>query len=103
ASQNRKATSFTVTSLHAGSADVGYRRTSGAAPDTHQLYGGRHGISLGTAMAISGAAASPNAGYHSSPAVTFLMTLFNARLGWWLGNPGAAGRKSFSDDEPKLA
>ena len=39
-------------------------------------------------MAISGAAASPNMGYHSSPLVTFLMTLFNARLGWWLGNPG---------------
>src|SRR5581483_8744921 len=26
-------------------------------------------------------------GYHSSSAVTFLMTLFNLRLGWWLGNP----------------
>jgi hypothetical protein len=44
-------------------------------------------ISLGTAMAISGAAASPNMGYHSSPALTFLMTVFNVRLGWWLGNP----------------
>jgi hypothetical protein len=44
-------------------------------------------ISLGTAMAISGAAANPNAGYHSSPAVAFLLTVFNARLGWWIGNP----------------
>jgi hypothetical protein len=42
---------------------------------------------LGTAVAISGAAASPNMGYHSSPALTFIMTLFNARLGSWLGNP----------------
>jgi hypothetical protein len=67
------------------------------------LYGGPGGITLGTAMAISGAAASPNAGYHSSPAVTFLMTLFNARLGWWLGNPGPAGRDSYGDDEPRLA
>lgn len=43
-------------------------------------------------MAISGAAASPNMGYYSSPVVTFLMTLFNVRLGWWLGNPGPAGQ-----------
>src|SRR5436189_3051536 len=45
------------------------------------------GIHLGTCVAISGAAASPNAGYHTSTAVAFLLTLFNVRLGWWLGNP----------------
>ena len=45
------------------------------------------GISLGTAMAISGAAVSPNMGYHSSPPLAFLLTVFNIRLGWWLGNP----------------
>ena len=38
-------------------------------------------------MAISGAAASPNQGYHSSPLIGLIMTLFNVRLGWWLGNP----------------
>jgi hypothetical protein len=27
-------------------------------------------------------------GYHSSPALTFLMTVFNVRLGHWSGNPG---------------
>jgi hypothetical protein len=53
------------------------------------------GIKLGTAVAISGAAASPNQGYHSSTAVAFLMTVFNVRLGWWLGNPsGSKGSKS---------
>jgi hypothetical protein len=45
------------------------------------------GISLATAMAISGAAASPNWGYHSSPVTAFVMTLFNVRLGAWLPNP----------------
>jgi hypothetical protein len=45
------------------------------------------GISLGTAMAISGAAVSPSMGHYSSPAVAFLMTVFNVRLGQWLGNP----------------
>ncbi len=47
------------------------------------------GISLGTAMTISGAAASPSMGYHSAPATAFLMTLFNVRLGAWLANPAA--------------
>ena len=46
-------------------------------------------ISLGTAITISGAAASPNMGYNSSALLTLVMTLFNARLGWWLGNPRA--------------
>jgi hypothetical protein len=26
-------------------------------------------------------------GYHSSAPLAFLMTVFNVRLGWWLGNP----------------
>lgn len=48
------------------------------------------GMSLATAMSISGAAASPNMGYHSSPATAFLMTLFNVRLGQWMPNPACA-------------
>ncbi|MCC8362573.1 patatin-like phospholipase family protein [Lysobacter sp. A6] len=43
-------------------------------------------VTLGTAISISGAAVSPQMGYHSSPAVAFLLTLFNARLGWWVAN-----------------
>ncbi len=46
-----------------------------------------NGPNLGLAMAISGAAASPNMGYHSSVPVAILMTVFNVRLGQWLGNP----------------
>ncbi|WP_220456550.1 patatin-like phospholipase family protein [Rugamonas brunnea] len=44
-------------------------------------------VKLGMAVAVSGAAASPNMGYHSSPPLTFLMTLFNLRLGRWSPNP----------------
>lgn len=78
--QERKAEPFAVTPLAAGNANVGFRATA--------LYGDRSGgISLGTAMAISGAAVSPNQGYHSSPLVSLLMMLANVRLGWWLGNP----------------
>jgi hypothetical protein len=54
-------------------------------------------------MAISGAAASPNMGYHSSPVVTFLLALFNVRLGWWLGNPGKAGDKTYATPGPRFA
>ncbi|HZG51699.1 MAG TPA: hypothetical protein VEZ40_06155, partial [Pyrinomonadaceae bacterium] len=90
--QQRKAETFTVSPLHCGSFHLGYRKTEeyggGSAPPGD-------GISLGTAVTISGAAASPNMGYHSSPALAFLMTLFNARLGWWLGNPGAAGNDKY--------
>ena len=77
--QERKAESFTLSRLHCGNPYVGYRST--------RAYGGRTGISLGTAMAISGAAVSPNQGYNSSPLIGFLLMLFNVRLGWWLGNP----------------
>lgn len=45
------------------------------------------GVKLGMAMAVSGAAVNPNMGYHSSPALSFLLTLFNIRLGRWFANP----------------
>ena len=56
------------------------------------------GVWMGSAMAISGAAASPNMGYHSSPALTFLMTVFNVRLGHWSPNP--ANEKVWTQQDP---
>lgn len=50
-------------------------------------YAFKGGVHIGTAMSISGAAADPNQGYNTSPAIAFLMTVFDVRLGWWLGNP----------------
>jgi hypothetical protein len=91
--QQRKAESFTVSPLHSGSFYVGYR-------DSRE-YGGKDGISIGTAVTISGAAASPNQGYHSSPAMAFLMTILNVRLGSWLGNPGLAGRNTYDSAHPR--
>ena len=41
-------------------------------------------LDLGTAMAISGAAASTNMGWRTLPNYRFLMALFNVRLGYWL-------------------
>jgi hypothetical protein len=98
--QERKAQSFTVTPLHCGSSAMypGYRSTTGA---DGMVYGGPQGISLGSAITISGAAASPNMGYHSSPLVTFILTLLNVRLGAWLGNPGEAGDRTFQLGYPE--
>jgi hypothetical protein len=94
--QQRKAEPFVVTPLHAGSFRVGYRR----APH----YGGYRGISLGTAVAISGAAASSNMGYYTtSPVLSMVLTLFNVRLGWWLGNPGPAGQTTYRREAPRVS
>ena len=96
--QQRKAESFTVSALHAGSFRVGYRPT--------KEYAGKHApitISIGTAMAISGAAATPNMGYHSSPVLTLAMTFFNARLGWWLPNPGPRGSRVWRQKGPRFS
>lgn len=77
--RQRRAESFSFSSISSGAWRLNY-----VAADH---YGGEGGVSVATAMAISGAAANPNMGYHSSPLVTILMTLFNVRLGWWLPNP----------------
>jgi hypothetical protein len=86
--QQRRAQSFTASALHCGSANLGFRKS--------QEYG--NGISLGTAMAISG-----SAGHSSSPSITQLLTPFNVRLGWWFGNPGDAGKQSYKAEGPKFA
>jgi hypothetical protein len=103
--QERKAEAFTVSPLHSGAAYKGFRPSSEYGKAKKYNGGPKEpcGISLGTAMAISGAAASPNMGYHSSPSVTLLLALFNARLGWWLGNPGPEGEKTYKDEGPATA
>jgi hypothetical protein len=108
--QERKAESFSVSPLHCGNYRLGYRRSKDygkrfKAGDTAR----RQGISLGTSIAISGAFVSPNMGYmQSSPVIRFLMTLFNVRFGWWLGNTGRAGdgtkkTRTYDLDSPRLS
>lgn len=94
--QERRAESFSMTPLFCGNFHQGYRDTL--------LYAQRDGgIRLGAAMAISGAAANPNMGYGSTPALTFLMGLLNARLGVWLPNPGDEGANVVSQPAPRHA
>ncbi|HEY6804382.1 MAG TPA: hypothetical protein VI306_12460 [Pyrinomonadaceae bacterium] len=95
--QQRRAEPFSFTPLHSGCFRLGYRDS--------RLYGGSDGgVSIGTAAAISGAAASSNMGYYTTSAVlSLVLTFFNVRLGWWLGNPGPAGKDTFELDAPKYS
>jgi hypothetical protein len=95
--QERKGTSFAFTPLYCGY-DVGWTEADGKrvqfngyAPTLNYAYydGGPR---MATAVAASGAAISPNWGYHSSPTMAFLLTIFNVRLGLWIRNPR---RKTF--------
>ena len=88
-----------VQSVFAETADAGPKEKAKFGDTTIQMLKSRRpqikepvdvpsgGITIGTAMAISGAAASPNMGHYSDPGIGFLMTIFDVRLGWWLGNP----------------
>ncbi len=100
----RRAKSFVFTPLYSGydwifpgkgrdrfrlenACEPSYSKTElGRTAKSHTRVTSGRGIALGTAMAISGAAASPNMGYYTSPATALFMTLFDVRLGWWMGN-----------------
>ena len=96
----RHSASFTLSPLHCGSRyesrdqhgnadELGFIQTS--------EFGHREGgPTLGQAISVSGAAVSPNMGYHTSSVIAFLLTLFNIRLGWWFPNPGKVGAGGMS-------
>jgi hypothetical protein len=87
--QHRKAASFVFSPLfvgyelrYASSRRGGYRNMKDYGSEGSRA----PGMKLGVPLTISGAAASPNQGYHTSPGLAFLMTVFNVRLGRWCGN-----------------
>jgi hypothetical protein len=90
----RKAECFTFSPIHCGCWRVGYVPAN--------IYGGSRGVSLATAMSISGAAL-----------LALLMTFFTLRLGFWLPNPSrphsslgrlaAQGATFFSKPGPSFA
>lgn len=121
--QERRGASFFASALHVGSAALGGRE-DGAAQETpakafarseymydeddrsgwfaRRVRKRRKGLTLGRAMAISGAAASPNMGYYSRALTAFAMSIFNVRLGWWLQNPGTLKRNDEGDVVPAI-
>jgi predicted acylesterase/phospholipase RssA len=105
--QTRKARSFPFTPLFAGFTrpNPGNVTPQSLFAPTSELGADRtdskRGVRLGTAMAISGAAVSPNMGSYSAADLAFLMTLFDVRLGWWLANPRAS-RARWRKGSPNL-
>lgn len=79
---------FFIFSKHwCGSAATGYSSTC-------QWQSNGAAVDLATAMAISGAAVSPQMGPNSVSSLSALMTLLNIRLGYWISNPKIASKKS---------
>ena len=76
---SRKSDAFFLSPLYSGSSITGFVKTENL----------DHGLTVGTAMAISGAAFSPNQGSATHASMAILLTLLNARLGYWLRNPRA--------------
>ncbi|MCK5877752.1 MAG: patatin-like phospholipase family protein, partial [Candidatus Marithrix sp.] len=85
--KGRGADFFIFSKYYCGSKSTGYRHTSNYNQGT---------IELGKAMAISGAAASPEKGSRTNPISAFLMTLFNIRLNVWMRNPNCRHQWSLS-------
>jgi hypothetical protein len=84
--RGRGGDNFILSPLFTGSRATGWEKTD-PSQDT--------GVSLATAMAISGAAISPNAGVGGEgltrqPVLSVLMGMFNVRMGYWLANPKPA-------------
>jgi hypothetical protein len=109
--QERKAGPFVLSPLYCGyqldsSSSEGERgKVIDAYRPTAEFSSEPRALTLGEAVATSGAAASPNMGYHSTPAFAFLMGLFNIRLGRWVGNPYAEGQteKTWLMSGPRVA
>ncbi|HEX8172083.1 MAG TPA: patatin-like phospholipase family protein [Thermoanaerobaculia bacterium] len=86
--QARASDSFLMSKHFCGSTRTGYRPTGEYACGS---------ISLGTAVAVSGAAASPTMGAQTpSAALSALMTLFNVRTGYWAPTPSLSYWRSGS-------
>ncbi len=75
----RKGSFFFFSKLYCGGPYVGFVKTD----DLEQL---DPDLNLGTAMAISGAAVSPNMGTQTPPFITPFLCALNVRLGYWLPN-----------------
>ena len=78
--RGRNADVLTFSKHHTGSVRSEYCQTT----TLEELNG--H-LNLGTALAISGAAAVPNMGLFTIKPLVFIMTLLNIRLGYWIPNP----------------
>jgi hypothetical protein len=96
ANQDRLAASFFLSPLYCGSNQTGFVPT----PHDDSAAGK---LTLGRATAISGAAIDPNMPIYHTPALTALLTIFNARIGCWLRNPAIGSPGSYDARGPWLS
>ncbi|USJ27580.1 hypothetical protein [Ensifer adhaerens] len=78
--RGRNADFFFFSPRYIGSEATGY-------VETRKVEAAMRGFSLGTATAISGAAAAPNMGMQSVRPLSLTIALLNVRLGYWLRHP----------------
>ena len=91
ATAQRSASSFVLSQTYCGSTRTKYCYTD-------EYMNGQ--LTLGTAVAASGAAVSPNMGAKKpTSALAMLMTLLNVRLGYWAPTPN---RKGWNSSQPRL-
>jgi hypothetical protein len=91
ATAQRSASSFVLSQTYCGSTRTKYCFTD-------EYMAGQ--LTLGTAIAASGAAVSPNMGAKKpTSALAMLMTLLNVRLGYWAPTPN---RKGWNSSQPRL-
>jgi hypothetical protein len=93
--RRRGGDSFLLSPLFCGSDATGYVETNRFMKNKNRENGG---ITLATAMAISGAAANPHTavageGPTRGALLSMLMTIFNLRLGSWVSNPGKGAQR----------
>lgn len=93
--RGRGGDNFVLSPLFCGSDATGWRKSS------VYMKKGSRGITLSSAMAISGAAVNSNAavagrGVSRNRWVSVLLTLLNLRLGYWALNPKLEGMPGFS-------
>jgi uncharacterized BrkB/YihY/UPF0761 family membrane protein len=87
----RSAAVFAMSKRYCGSSRTGYRKSE-------DYMNGR--LTLGTAVAVSGAAVSPTMGAKNpTAALAMLMTLLNIRLGYWAPTPN---KEAWQADQARL-
>lgn len=88
--RDRRGDFFLFSKHWTGAPSMGYHKT-------HRWNMGGGAVDLATAMAVSGAAASPHMGLETRPTLAAILTLINLRLGLWIRHPNAgSGRPGFS-------
>jgi hypothetical protein len=90
--RDRNADFFIFSKLFVGGIQTGFIRTTVVEAASPKL-------DASSAMAISAGAASPNMGKYTVSLATFLLTMLNVRLGYWIPNPDQLQSTTGSVDE----